>query len=63
MEVIEKYKRGILRALPDSTFINSLLSIEGDVNFQRLSEFLDKYKICIIYEGNEEYGYLKRIKN
>lgn len=29
----------------------------------KLPEFFDKHKICIICEGNEEYEYLKRLKN
>ena len=29
----------------------------------KLPKFLDKYKICIICEGNEEYEYLKRLKD
>ena len=29
----------------------------------RLPEFFDKHKICIICEGNEEYEYLKRLKD
>lgn len=28
----------------------------------KLPKFLDKHKICIICEGNEEYEYLKRLK-
>lgn len=28
----------------------------------KLPKFLDKYKICIICEGNEEYEYLNRLK-
>lgn len=28
----------------------------------KLPKFIDKYKICIICEGNEEYEYLKRLK-
>lgn len=29
----------------------------------KLPKFSDKHKICIICEGNEEYGYLKRLKD
>lgn len=29
----------------------------------RLPKFLDNHKICIICEGNEEYAYLKRLKD
>lgn len=29
----------------------------------RLPFIPDKYKICIICEGNEEYEYLKRLKD
>ena len=28
----------------------------------KLPKFLDKHKICVICEGNEEYGYLERLK-
>ena len=29
----------------------------------KLPKFFDKHKICIICEGNEEYEYLKRLKD
>ena len=29
----------------------------------KLPKFLDNHKICIICEGNEEYEYLKRLKD
>ena len=29
----------------------------------KFPEFLDNHKICIICEGNEEYEYLKRLKD
>jgi len=29
----------------------------------KLPNFLDNHKICIICEGNEEYEYLKRLKD
>lgn len=29
----------------------------------KLPDFFDKHKICIICEGNEEYKYLNRLKN
>ena len=29
----------------------------------KLPKFFDNHKICIICEGNEEYEYLKRLKN
>ena len=28
----------------------------------KLPKFIDKHKICIICEGNEEYEYLNRLK-
>lgn len=29
----------------------------------KMPKFFDKHKICIICEGNEEYQYLKRLKD
>lgn len=67
-DVMGKYRKGALGALPDPELINSLLSIKGDVRGMmpmpnKLPKFLDNHKICIICEGNEEYEYLKRLKD
>ena len=68
-DVIEKYRKGALGALPDPELINSLLNIKGNVRGgimpmpNKIPKFFDKHKICIICEGNEEYEYLKRLKD
>lgn len=53
--------------LPDPELIKSLLDLKGNKKRRlwmksRLPKFLNKRKICIICEGDEEYEYLDRLK-
>ena len=51
-DVMEKYRKGALGALPDPELINSLLSIKGDVKGMmpmpnKLPKFFDKHKFAL----------------
>lgn len=66
-DIMEKYRKGALGALPDPELINSLLDLKGNRRGElremknRLPDFLNKYKVCIICEGDEEFDYLTRL--